>query len=39
VGANVLDFWLMEAALILNCKMGRLDFVYLELVIDVWLKE
>ena len=33
VGVNVQDSWLTEAALVLNCRVGSLPFVYLGLPI------
>jgi hypothetical protein len=33
VGVNVHDSWLSEAAMVLNCKMGSIPFVYLGLPI------
>jgi len=34
VGVNVGDSWLSEVAMVMNCKTGRLSFVYLGLPID-----
>ena len=34
VGVNVHNSWLAEAALVLNCKVGSLPFVYLGLPIS-----
>jgi len=34
VGVNVQGSWLAEAALVLNCKVGAIPFMYLGLSID-----
>jgi len=34
VGVNVAESWLYEVALMMNCKHGRLPFVYLGLPVD-----
>ena len=42
VGVNVSDFWLSEASKVMNCRVGRLPFVYLGLPIGSdarWLKD
>ncbi|GAU32797.1 hypothetical protein TSUD_152460 [Trifolium subterraneum] len=31
VGVNVVDSWLVDAAYVLNCKIGRIPFIYLGL--------
>jgi len=33
VGVNVSASWLSEAAMVLNCKVGSIPFVYLDLPI------
>ena len=33
VGVNLSDYWLVEASVVLNCKIGQLSFVYLGLPI------
>lgn len=33
VGVNVKESWLLEADIVLNCKVGQLPFVYLSLPI------
>jgi len=33
VGVNISDSWLTKAATLLNCKMGKLPFIYLGLPI------
>lgn len=35
VGVNVNDLWLHEVALVLNCKVGRLPFMYLGHLLEV----
>jgi hypothetical protein len=34
VGVNIHDSWMAEAAFVLNCKLGRLPFIFLGLPID-----
>jgi hypothetical protein len=33
VGVNIVDLWLMEAASVLGCKVGKVPFMYLGLPI------
>jgi len=37
-GVNVVDSWLTEAAMVMNCRVGMLPFVYLRLPVggDAW---